>query len=119
MNTISSIIPHVTKILASKLGPDVGRKRASTFTLLTCIREAPGSNLGQDTNYSDQGFSFVFLTPHKQIPGQYLKLRAAYIFCRDSSVGVATRYWLDDRGVGVRVPVGSRIFTTPCCPGRL
>jgi hypothetical protein len=29
---------------------------------------------------------------------------------RDSSVGVATGYGLDDRGVGVRVPVGSRIF---------
>jgi hypothetical protein len=30
----------------------------------------------------------------------------------DSSVGTATGYWLDDRGVGVRVPVGSRIFTS-------
>jgi hypothetical protein len=26
---------------------------------------------------------------------------------RDSSVGIATGYGLDDRGVGVRVPVGS------------
>jgi hypothetical protein len=31
---------------------------------------------------------------------------------RDSSVGIATSYWLDDRGVGVQVPVGSRIFTS-------
>jgi hypothetical protein len=30
----------------------------------------------------------------------------------DSSVGIATGYRLDDRGVGVRVPVGSRIFST-------
>jgi hypothetical protein len=30
---------------------------------------------------------------------------------RDSAVGVATGYELDDRGVGVRVPVGSRIFS--------
>ncbi|PNF37665.1 hypothetical protein B7P43_G11938, partial [Cryptotermes secundus] len=29
---------------------------------------------------------------------------------RDSSVGTATGYGLDDRGVGVRVPVGSTIF---------
>jgi hypothetical protein len=28
-------------------------------------------------------------------------------------------YGLDDRGVGVQVPVGSRIFSTPHCPGRL
>jgi hypothetical protein len=31
----------------------------------------------------------------------------------DSVVGIATSYGLDDRGVGVRVPVGSRIFSSP------
>jgi hypothetical protein len=31
--------------------------------------------------------------------------------------GDATGYGLDDREVGVRVPVGSRIFTSPCCLG--
>jgi hypothetical protein len=35
---------------------------------------------------------------------------------RDSAVGIATRYRLDDQGVGVRVPVGARIFTFPCRP---
>jgi hypothetical protein len=38
---------------------------------------------------------------------------------RDSSVGIATSYGLDDRGVGVRVPVGSIIFPTPNRPDRL
>jgi hypothetical protein len=32
---------------------------------------------------------------------------------RGSVVDVATGYGLDDRGVGFRVPVGSRIFTSP------
>jgi hypothetical protein len=32
---------------------------------------------------------------------------------RDSVVSIATGYGLDDRGVGVRVPVGSRIFSSP------
>jgi hypothetical protein len=32
---------------------------------------------------------------------------------RDSSVGIATGYGLDDLGVGVPVPVGSRIFSSP------
>jgi hypothetical protein len=32
---------------------------------------------------------------------------------RDSVVGIATDYGPDGRGVGVRVPVGSRIFTSP------
>jgi hypothetical protein len=31
----------------------------------------------------------------------------------DSVVGTATGYGLDSRGVGFRVPVGSRIFSSP------
>jgi hypothetical protein len=38
---------------------------------------------------------------------------------RDSVVGIATGYWLDDRGVGVRVAVGSRIFSSPLRPYRV
>jgi hypothetical protein len=32
---------------------------------------------------------------------------------RNSVVSIATGYGLDDGGVGVRVPVGSRIFSSP------
>jgi hypothetical protein len=35
---------------------------------------------------------------------------------RDSVVGIATGCGLDDRGVGVRVLVGARIFTSPWRP---
>jgi hypothetical protein len=38
---------------------------------------------------------------------------------RDSSVGIATSYGLDDRGVGVKVPVGSKIFSSPNRPDQL
>jgi hypothetical protein len=38
---------------------------------------------------------------------------------RDSVVGIATGYGLNERGVGVRVPVGSRIFSSPRRPDRL
>jgi hypothetical protein len=38
---------------------------------------------------------------------------------RDSVVGIATSYGLDDLGVGVRVPVGSRIFSSADPPDRL
>jgi hypothetical protein len=38
---------------------------------------------------------------------------------RDGAVGIAVGYGLDDRGVGVLVPLGSRIFSSPCCPDRL
>jgi hypothetical protein len=38
---------------------------------------------------------------------------------QDSAVGRTTGYGLDDRGVGVRVPVGSRIFSSPRRPDQL
>jgi hypothetical protein len=38
---------------------------------------------------------------------------------RDSSVGVATGYELDDQGVRIRVPVRSKIFSSPRRPDRL
>jgi hypothetical protein len=38
---------------------------------------------------------------------------------RDSVVGIATSYRLDDRGFGVQIPVGVRIFTSPGRPDRL
>jgi hypothetical protein len=34
-------------------------------------------------------------------------------------VGIATGYGLDDQGVGIRVPVGSKIFTSPYRTDRL
>jgi hypothetical protein len=38
---------------------------------------------------------------------------------RDSSVGIATGFWLYDQGVGVQAPVGLRIFTSPSRSDRL
>jgi hypothetical protein len=48
-----------------------------------------------------------------------MKINILLNLSRDSSVGIATGYGLDDRGVGVRVPVGSRIFCSPLRPDRL
>jgi hypothetical protein len=38
---------------------------------------------------------------------------------RDISVGIATGYGLDGRGVGVWIPVEARFFSSSCCPDRL
>jgi hypothetical protein len=38
---------------------------------------------------------------------------------QDSVGCIATGYGLDDRGAGFRVPVGARIFTSPCRSDRL
>jgi hypothetical protein len=42
--------------------------------------------------------------------------RTTRIKSRDSVVGIATSYELDDRGVGIRVPEGSEIFSTSSRP---
>jgi hypothetical protein len=38
---------------------------------------------------------------------------------RGSAFGITTGYGLDDRGAGLRVPVGSRILSSPHRPDRL
>jgi hypothetical protein len=49
----------------------------------------------------------------------YLQVLLQHSRSRDSAVGIATGYRLDDRGVGVRVPVWSRIFSSPRHPDGL
>jgi hypothetical protein len=46
-------------------------------------------------------------------------LLLCYLVSRNSVVCIATGYGLDDRGVGVRVPVELRIFSSPRRPDRL
>jgi hypothetical protein len=65
----------------------------------------------------------MFETPRltqKEISGLYTVpyLGLAFSYFR-SVFGIATSYGLDDRGVGVRVPVGSRIVSPPDRPDRL
>jgi hypothetical protein len=38
---------------------------------------------------------------------------------RDRAVGISTGYGLDDRGVGIRVPIGSRSSSSPNRADRL
>jgi hypothetical protein len=50
---------------------------------------------------------------------QAANLSAPCIENLDSVVRIATGYGLDDRGIGVQVPVGSRIFSSLRFPDRL
>jgi hypothetical protein len=43
----------------------------------------------------------------------------SYVGSRDSAIGIATGHELDDQEVEVRVPVGSKIFSSPCRLNRL
>jgi hypothetical protein len=57
--------------------------------------------------------SLTSLNTRRKIKIKSIKLR---LWDRDSAVGTATDYGLDDRWIGVRVSVGIRIFTSPCRP---
>jgi hypothetical protein len=41
------------------------------------------------------------------------------IYSQDSAVSIATGNGLDNQKVGVQVPVGAKILTSPCCAGWL
>jgi hypothetical protein len=56
---------------------------------------------------------------HWKIYGRSSQTNSECTIYRDSVVGIATGYVLDDQGIGVRVPVGLRIFSSPRRPDRL
>jgi hypothetical protein len=57
-------------------------------------------------------YSLIVKNIQRQVDTEVLFLTIFFIRGRDSAVGIETSYGLDDRGVGVQVPVGSRIFST-------
>jgi hypothetical protein len=59
----------------------------------------------------------LFLTSFRSTECNMCVCIYIYVYgSRDRAVGIATSYGLDDRGVGVRVPVESRIFSSPRRP---
>jgi hypothetical protein len=67
-------------------------------------------------------FSYLTISPEELVISPFVGSFVNFTFflrSRDSAVGRATGYGLDDRRVGVRVPVESRIFSYPRRPDRL
>jgi hypothetical protein len=60
------------------------------------------------------GFLKCFM--HTAVSGEQFRIYFLGNEIRDSVVGIATGYGLDDRGVGVRAPIESRIFSYPRRP---
>jgi hypothetical protein len=48
----------------------------------------------------------------------FLTVTTVHMSC-GAAVGIATNYGLDNLGLGVRIPVGSRIINSPYHPDRL
>jgi hypothetical protein len=81
------------------------------MTTYQCLRfETPPNWRARSTYLCSPGTGWPGLTPGTGFPFRRL-LRLV--------VGIATGYVVDDRGVGVRVPVGSRIISSPSRPDRL
>jgi hypothetical protein len=59
------------------------------------------------------------LKPHGTLDRSILVTELPAYRSRDSAVGIAIGYGMDDRGVGVRVLVESRIFSSTRRPDRL
>jgi hypothetical protein len=77
-------------------------------------RPLPSPNAQATRPYPEQANPVNTLTPHS-----FTIHFNIILLSRDSVVGIATAYGLDDRGVGVRIPVGARIFSSSRRPDRL
>jgi hypothetical protein len=105
LHDCSIVILHSTKRLHQE-------KLHILFGDLLPYAESQDSSVGTATDYgldgrsstSSRGMIFLFSTVSRS---------------RDGVVGIATSYGLDDRGVGVRVPVEPRTFSSPRRPDRL
>jgi hypothetical protein len=112
----------------------MSRRRNMTKPKMVCVSHN-SELLREDT--SVRNFTRVFITSWHlgvnylgrrqfQRPGELELSHNDISFCwvyelgsRDSTVGIATGYGLDDRGIGVRVPVGPRIFSCRRRPDRV
>jgi hypothetical protein len=50
------------------------RKKRTEFLLTNWLYDKRGSILGPETGYPDLGFSWVFFSPSRRVPREYLKL---------------------------------------------
>jgi hypothetical protein len=106
------------RVLVSYFLPPSPAPSTSSFSSYIFIFSS--TNFPPTSASSTSSFScsiFVFNPPYFFIPVYFSSF--VFLRSRDSVVGIATGYGLDDGGVVVRVPVGSRIFSSPRCPNQL
>jgi hypothetical protein len=64
-----------------------------------------------DSTLCDRHNQTVACEPHAACP-----FLTNILHIKRAVIAQSTSYELNDQGVGVRVPVGARTFTSPCCP---
>jgi hypothetical protein len=82
-----------------------------------------GSNLGKEFTTTPQFRYLKCISSNKTLVIVFISTEFMNIWntirSRHRVVIIATGYRLDDRGIGVRIPVESRIFSSPRRPDRL
>jgi hypothetical protein len=97
--------------------PQCPAQKALQFT--TCAVYSSHTAVGDDTALHEIKQDCCIYNSHfhtcrsKRIIHLILRVLLNIQLSQDSIVSIATCYGLDDRGVRVRVPVGSRIFSSP------
>jgi hypothetical protein len=86
-------------------------KQCEHVELIRCSEELLPTNVSPTYSYY---YNATSIFSH-----QFTHFSSKNSKCQDNVVGIVTAYGLDDRGVGVWVPVGSNIFSSPRRPDRL
>jgi hypothetical protein len=94
-------------------------KSRDNFTYFILFQPRRLTNLWASTACYRDIFAFLYRSKNTLASGYIYCFSKRYMYRRNSSLGIATGYELDDRGVGVRFPVGARIFSSPRHPDRL
>jgi hypothetical protein len=88
----------------------------TTCSLLKVNRRFGGDMFLRKVDRISTGYMTLYPT---RCDSSYIFERLIIYESRNTSVGIVSGYELGEREVGVRVPVGARIFSSPCRPDRL
>jgi hypothetical protein len=95
-----------------------------TFEILHLVRKSRMVDLSLHSLIRLHDIVLSYVTKYRDIftcifPILLLDLPTASVWTPPPTIQIKKIYGLDDRGVGVRVPVGSRILSSPDGPDRL
>jgi hypothetical protein len=106
-----------TGVLQTFMAPSSGLRSQQAESLPAC--SAYSLNLKVEVVRSSETSVNLYRDTRRYIPQDINIFISGLLRSRDNVIDIATGYGLDDRGAGVRVPVWSRIFSSPCRPDRL
>jgi hypothetical protein len=108
--------PTTRRLSVNTHPASVDMSRSGNFVAFITNSKEHGLPWEANSRLASQEISRFLCNLKIRYPVTFVFLTALTMF---SSVGIAVGCGLDDRGVNIRVPVGSTIFTSPYRPDRL